>query len=69
MASEVIGYRSSAIEVARQFSDRKRNFNAESLWGRGYALSTVGFEEGQIREYIRNQAQLDGQGSRKLEGF
>ena len=63
--AEVIGYikGKSAIAVARQFGDRKRNFNGERLWARGYAVSTVGFEENQMRDYIRNQEQLDGQGS------
>lgn len=28
----------------------------------GYAVSTVGFEEGQIRKYIQNQEQLDSKG-------
>jgi len=49
--------------VARQFGARKRNFNEEQFWARGYAVSTVGFEEEQIRKYIRNQEQLDAQGS------
>jgi len=63
--SEIIGYLKgkSAISVARQFSGRKRNFNGEKLWARGYAVSTVGFEEAQIKRYIRNQEQLDGRGS------
>ena len=30
------------------------------LWARGYAVSTVGFEEKQIRKYIRHQDHLDG---------
>ena len=38
---------------------RKRNFNGERLWARGYAVSTVGFEEEQVRCYIKNQEQLD----------
>ena len=44
--SEIIGYikGKSAIAVARQFSGRKRNFNGENFWARGYAVSTVGFE-------------------------
>lgn len=69
--SEVIGYikGKSAIAVARQFGDRKRNFNGERLWARGYAVSTVGFEEGQIRNYIKNQEQLDGQGAEELGEF
>lgn len=63
--SEIIGYLKgkSAISVARQFSGRKRNFNGEKLWARGYAVSTVGFEEAQIKRYIQNQEQLDGEGS------
>ena len=69
--SEVIGYikGKSAIAVARQFGDRKRNFNGEQLWARGYAVSTVGFEEQQMRDYIRNQEQLDGQGSGETGEF
>ena len=69
--SEVIGYikGKSAIAVARQFGDRKRNFNGERLWARGYAVSTVGFEEKQMREYIKNQEQLDGQGSGEAGEF
>lgn len=63
--AEVIGYLKgkSAIAVARQFGARKRNFSGEQFWARGYAVSTVGFEEEQIRKYIRNQEQLDAQGS------
>ena len=59
--AEVIGYMKgkSAIAVARQFGGRKRNFNGEKLWARGYAVSTVGFEEEKIRSYIRRQEQLD----------
>jgi putative transposase len=63
--AEVIGYLKgkSAIAVARQFRGRQKNFNGEKFWARGYAVSTVGFEEEQIRAYIRHQEQLDGRGS------
>ncbi|MGL5741642.1 MAG: transposase, partial [Legionella sp.] len=59
--SEAIGYikGKSAIAVARQFGGRKRNFNGERFWARGYAVSTVGFGESKLREYIQNQEQLD----------
>jgi putative transposase len=59
--SEVVGYLKgkSAIAVARQFGGRKRNFNGEQFWARGYAVSTVGFEEEQVKEYIRHQEQVD----------
>jgi putative transposase len=59
--SEVIGYLKgkSAIAVARQFAGRKKNFNGEHFGSRGYAVSTVGFEENKIRDYIRHQERLD----------
>jgi putative transposase len=52
--SEVIGYikGKAAIAVARQFGGRKRNFNGEKFWARGYAVSTVGFLAGTNSEYI-----------------
>ena len=69
--AEVVGYikGKSAIAVARQFGGRKKNFNGERLWARGYAASTVGFEESQIRKYIQNQEQLDGEGETEDGGF
>ena len=44
--SEVIEFfkGKSAIAIARQFGGRKRNFNGERFWARGYAVLTVGFE-------------------------
>ena len=69
--AEVVGYikGKSAISVARQFGGRQRNFNGEKFWARGYAVSTVGFEEAQIRDYIRNQEQIDGRGSNESGEF
>ncbi|MBL8676123.1 MAG: IS200/IS605 family transposase [Alphaproteobacteria bacterium] len=69
--AEVIGYikGKSAIAVARQFGDKKKNFNGEKLWARGYAVSTVGFEEAQIKSYIKHQEQLDGIGSNESGEF
>jgi putative transposase len=69
--AEVIGYikGKSAIAVARQFVGRKRNFNGEKLWARGYAVSTVGFETTQIAKYIENQKQLDGLGEEETGEF
>jgi putative transposase len=62
--AEVVGYLKgkSAIAVARQFGGKQKNFNGERLWARGYAVSTVGFNETEIKTYIRNQDQLDSQG-------
>jgi putative transposase len=63
--AEVMGYikGKSAIAVARQFGGRHRNFHGERFWARGYAVSTVGVEEEQIRAYIKHQEQLDAHGA------
>jgi putative transposase len=57
----VIGFlkEKSAIAIAR-LSGKERNFSGEHLWARGYAVSTVGFELEQIRQYIRKQDAADG---------
>jgi putative transposase len=62
--ASVIGFikGKSAIAIARQFSGKARNFNGESFWARGYAVSTVGFDEEQVKGYIRNQEGADGGG-------
>lgn len=69
--SEVVGYLKgkSAIAVARQFGGKQKNFNGERLWARGYAVSTVGFNETEIKAYIRNQDQLDAQGKEEDGSF
>lgn len=69
--AHVVGYLKgkSAIAVARQFGGRQRNFNGESLWARGYAASTVGYDEEKIRCYVRDQQQLDSQGQEESGSF
>ena len=59
--SQVIGYikGKSAITLAREYGDRKRNFVGQHFWARGYFVSTVGRDEATIRTYIRNQEQED----------
>jgi putative transposase len=59
----------SAIAVARQFGGRQRHFNGERFWARGYAVSTVGFEEAQIHASSKHQEQLDAQGSEESGEF
>lgn len=63
--ASVIGFLKgkSAIAIARQFQGRQRNFNGESFWARGYAVSTVGYDEEQVRAYIKNQQGGDGSGN------
>ena len=53
----IIGYikGKSAISIAREIMDRKRNFTGENFWARGYYVSTVGLDEQTMREYIKNQ--------------
>jgi putative transposase len=68
--AEVVGYikGKSAIAVARQFGGRQKNFNGERLWARGYAVSTVGFEEAEVKAYIKHQEQLDSSEGSEEEG-
>jgi putative transposase len=60
--ASVIGFLKgkSAIAVARELCGKERNFTGEHLWARGYAVSTVGFELEQVRQYIRAQEEADG---------
>ena len=48
-----------AIHIARTSMGRQRNFTGEHLWARGYYVSTVGLDEGVVRQYIQNQAAED----------
>jgi len=59
--AQVIGYikGKSAIHLARTYGERRRNFVGEHFWARGYFVSTVGRDEGKIREYIRAQEAED----------
>ena len=59
--SKVIGYikGKSAIHIARTYAERKRNFSGQNFWARGYFVSTVGRDEGKIRDYIRHQESDD----------
>ena len=59
--ASVIGFLKgkSAIAIARLYG-KERNFTGEHFWARGYAVSTVGFELEQVRQYIREQDVADG---------
>src|SRR5690242_17166091 len=61
--ASVIGFlkEKSAIAIAR-LSGKERNFSGEHFWARGYAVSTVGFELEQVRQYMREQDAADGNG-------
>ncbi len=49
----------SAIYMARVYGERRRNFVGQHFWARRYFVSTVGRDEGVIREYIRNHERED----------
>lgn len=55
--SSVIGYikGKSAIYIARNFSNRRRNFVGETFWARGFYVTSVGLDEDAVRSYIKNQ--------------
>ena len=59
--SQVVGYikGKSAIQIARNFQGRKKNFVGQHFWARGYYVSTVGKDEEAVREYIQRQEKED----------
>jgi len=68
--SQVVGYikGKSAIQIARSYLGRKRNFTGENFWARGFFVSTAGRDEDVVREYIRNQ-ELEDQRLDQLQMF
>jgi putative transposase len=38
---------------------RKRQFTGFHFWAPGYCVSTIGLDEHQIREYVKNQEQIE----------
>ncbi|MGG6265698.1 IS200/IS605 family transposase [Leptolyngbya sp. AN03gr2] len=59
--SQVMGYikGKSAINVARTYQGRRKNFTGQHFWARGYDVSTVGRDEALVRQYIRDQEKED----------
>jgi putative transposase len=53
--SQVVGFLKgkSAIQIARVYLGRRKNFVGHHFWARGYFVSTVGMNEETIRAYIR----------------
>ena len=45
--AQIIGFikGKSAIQIARNFAGRKKNFTGQHFWARGYHVSTVGRED------------------------
>ena len=59
--AQIIGFikGKSAIQIARKFVGRKKNFVGQHLWARGYHVSTIGRDEEAIRKYIKEQEAED----------
>ncbi len=59
--SQVVGFikGKSASPLTRVYGESKRNFVGQHFWARAYFVLTVGREEAQIREYIKNQGNDD----------
>ena len=59
--SMVIGYikGKSAIRVHREFMGRKKQFTGLHFWAPSYYVSTIGLDEQQIREYVKNQDRIE----------
>jgi putative transposase len=59
--SEIVGYLKgkSAIMIFERFTSLRQNFRGHHFWARGYYVNTVGFNEGDIRKYIRDQEEND----------
>ena len=56
--AQVVGFikGKSAVQIARTFSGRKRNFTGQHFWARGYFVSTVGGSPlAIVKQYIENQ--------------
>jgi putative transposase len=49
----------SAIQIARHWGGRQRNFTGENFWARSFFVSTVGLNEAIIRAYIRHPEKED----------
>ena len=57
----------SAIRINRDLMKQKGSLRGRAFWARGYCVSTVGLNEVQIREYVRNQEKHDRQQDGQLE--
>jgi putative transposase len=59
--AQIVGFikGKSAIQIARNFQGRKKNFIGQTFWARGYYVSTVGKDEDAVRAYIQHQEKED----------
>ncbi len=67
--AHVIGFLKgkSAVRIHRELLHERR-MTGLHFWATGYSVSTVGLDEGRIRQYIRDQEKLEsGQGELDLK--
>ena len=59
--AETIGFLKgkSAIKIFDMHTELKRRYWGRHFWAKGYCVSTIGLDEGQIREYVRMQMHND----------
>ena len=53
--------RKSAVRIHRELLKTKGTLFGRTFWARGYCVSTVGLDEHQIRQYIKEQEKLQKQ--------
>jgi putative transposase len=56
----VIGYLKgkSAVRIHREILKAQGTLFGRTFWARGYCVSTVGLDEHEIRQYVRDQEKL-----------
>ena len=61
----------SAIKIHRELAGHKRQFTGMHFWAPGYCVSTIGLNEEEIREYVKNQEkhEREEQGQLSLPDF
>jgi len=59
--SEVVGFLKgkSAIAIFKKFSSLRKKFWGMHFWSPGYCVSTIGYNEEEIRKYVRWQQKHD----------
>jgi putative transposase len=51
----------SAIRIPRDYANVRGTLFGRSFWSRGYCVSTVGFDEDRVRQYIQEQEEHEKQ--------
>ncbi len=59
--AETVGFLKgkSAIKIFDMHLELKKRYWGRHFWAKGYCVSTIGLDEAQIRNYVRNQLHKD----------